>query len=273
MAVSYLDPEKNMRFSRVHGYDLYAERYSPAYIPFQGCMLKKLDYVVPISLHGRGYILKKYPDYQEKIVLHRLGVKDGKNLSFSSPDETLRIVTCSSISKVKRLDLFARAFIRLGMPVYWRHFGDGPQEKQVTEILMGLPENLEYDFSGHVPNNHIHEYYQNNPVDLFINVSAFEGLPVSIMEALSYGISVLATDAGGTGEMVNDKNGYLIPKQSSPQDIVKKIEEFYCLSREEKLEKKQYAYSTWKQYVNCDKQYPLFVDWIEQKAREKLLLS
>ena len=39
-------------------------------------------------------------------------------------------------------------------------------------------------------------------IDLFINTSSSEGVPVSIMEALSVGIPIIATDVGGTKEIV-----------------------------------------------------------------------
>ena len=45
------------------------------------------------------------------------------------------------------------------------------------------------------------------PVDLFLTVSANEGIPVSIMEAQSFGIPVIATDVGGISEIVNNVNG------------------------------------------------------------------
>ena len=43
-----------------------------------------------------------------------------------------------------------------------------------------------------------------------MNVSISEGLPVSIMEAISLGIPVIATDVGGVKEIVNEVTGILI---------------------------------------------------------------
>ncbi|MFR4320263.1 MAG: glycosyltransferase [Blautia massiliensis (ex Durand et al. 2017)] len=44
-----------------------------------------------------------------------------------------------------------------------------------------------------------------------MNVSSSEGIPVSIMEATSFGIPGIATDAGGTKEIIRDKeNGVLL---------------------------------------------------------------
>ncbi len=64
------------------------------------------------------------------------------------------------------------------------------------------------------------EYYSNHDIHLFINVSKSEGLPVSIIEAISFGIPVIATDVGGTREIVFDgKNGFLIKPELNAQEI------------------------------------------------------
>jgi glycosyltransferase involved in cell wall biosynthesis len=44
-----------------------------------------------------------------------------------------------------------------------------------------------------------------------VNLSSSEGVPLSIMEALAMGVPVVATAAGGTGEMVDDSVGALLP--------------------------------------------------------------
>ena len=50
-----------------------------------------------------------------------------------------------------------------------------------------------------------------NDFDLFVNMSLSEGIPVSIMEAISFGIPIIATNVGGNAEIVNDETGVLIP--------------------------------------------------------------
>src|SRR5690606_35919751 len=83
--------------------------------------------------------------------------------------------------------------------IQWHHFGDGPQmsllEREKSEISI---KNLTITLHGRVENSKIYDFYRYNPVDLFINLSSSEGIPVSIMEAISCGIPVVATNVGGT---------------------------------------------------------------------------
>ena len=56
--------------------------------------------------------------------------------------------------------------------------------------------------------------------DVLVNPSYGEGLPTSVLEAGAMGLSIIATDVGGTREIIdNDKNGFLI--QPKKPDIIK----------------------------------------------------
>lgn len=47
--------------------------------------------------------------------------------------------------------------------------------------------------------------------DVFMLSSDYEGLPRSILEALASGLPVVATDAGGTSEVIDDRTGMVVP--------------------------------------------------------------
>ena len=73
-----------------------------------------------------------------------------------------------------------------------------------------------------------------NPVDFFVNTSSTEGLPVSVMEACSFGIQTIATNVGGTGEIVKDgETGFLVPADVTPDKLAETIQSAASLPLED----------------------------------------
>lgn len=110
----------------------------------------------------------------------------------------------------------------------WFFYGSGP-------LLYNLKKKVkELDLTGycHFPGNLDHQEllnkYENNEVDIVvissISTNIPEGIPVSLMEAMSYEIPVIATDCGGTKELVDNKSGILI-NQEDPKAIMVAIVE------------------------------------------------
>jgi glycosyltransferase involved in cell wall biosynthesis len=87
--------------------------------------------------------------------------------------------------------------------------GDGPQ----TEHLKALAQEVapgQVTFLGKVPHERMGQYM--SAADYFILYSGYEGLSHVLLEALSAGTPVLASDRGGNPEVVRDGwNGLLIP--------------------------------------------------------------
>lgn len=64
-----------------------------------------------------------------------------------------------------------------------------------------------------------------NWADVFILPSYNEGLPISILEAMSYGMPVISTPVGGIPEVVDEQNGILV-KPGNEEEIVQAITYF-----------------------------------------------
>ncbi len=139
--------------------------------------------------------------------------------------------------------------------VRWTHLGDGP----LFDELMQKATTINYSnplvdiiFLGRVPNSQVKEYYATKPVDVFVNLSEIEGLPISIMEAISYGIPVIATNVGGTSEVVDKGLGFLIDKEINALKLKEIIGKFKNLSEEKKNTMRQNAYDYWKSNFDAE---------------------
>ena len=219
--------------TRTHGFDLYQERAYLYYQPFQKTMLERFDLIFPCSKQGKEYLCEKYSEFSSKIHHAYLGVEDHFTGVFPKKgSERFNIVSCSNIILLKRVDRIAKALSQIDeIKINWTHFGDGDLMDDLKAEIANLPQNITVELPGRVPNSEIYQYYNDNNVNLFINVSASEGLPVSIMEAISFGIPVIATDVGGTSEIVIEGvNGRLLPETFEINELAEKIREIISLS-------------------------------------------
>ncbi|HTA62757.1 MAG TPA: glycosyltransferase [Bacteroidia bacterium] len=212
-------------FTRAHGYDLYENNGKPNYLPSRKFCLKNTDFVFPVSKMGETYLKQLYPNCKNKIGYQYLGTKYFGINPFLPNDSYMHIVSCSSMFEVKRIDLIVEILKNFKINVLWTHIGDGYLRKTINEEAKKLPENIKYDFKGMWSQKQIFDFYKTISIDFFINCSSSEGLPVSIMEAISFGIPVIATDVGGTKEIVNKSTGILINKEFNPAEVAQSIME------------------------------------------------
>lgn len=247
--------------ARAHRYDLYEERNSDSYIPLRELLLENLDIVYPISDDGKNYLSNKFPEFKNKLSVSRLGTLD-YGIELYRTSKKIKIVSCSNIVPVKRIDhiIDALSCIR-DIPIEWVHFGDGELAQRIKEYAKEkLSNNIKYIFKGKVENRKVIEYYKKENIDLFINLSESEGIPVSIMEAMSFGIPCIATNVGGTREIVvSGNNGWLLEEGYTIESVSEIIKEYFIFTEERKIQLRNNARLYWAQYYNADKNYKKFV--------------
>ena len=88
--------------------------------------------------------------------------------------------------------------------------GDGPIREQLSALAERSGAGERVLFLGDVPHREVAGYLQQ--ADAFVLNSTYEGLPHVVLEAMAAGTPVIATDAGGTGEVVeHNVTGLLVP--------------------------------------------------------------
>ncbi len=248
---------------RLHGSDLY-ENFKSNYSPLRNLIFSKVDLITTISNTGKNYLSTKYPQFKNKISLSRLGVLSQLNtISNYSKTDVFTIISVSNIIPLKRVNLIFESLLHLNLKINWHHFGFGSGFDELTKkIKNNSNKNITINLHGYVSNSDLINFYKSNQVDLFINLSTSEGIPVSIMEAYSFGVPAIATNVGGTAELVNNRNGRLIDLTSNSKAIAKIIEELISLPKEEFILLKKEAYQTFESGFSAEKNYQLFYEMV-----------
>lgn len=120
----------------------------------------------------------------------------------------IRLVMIARFSKQKDQESLIRAASTLPRDSYHLTFvGAGETLEHNKEIVSKLQLDKNIEFVGFKEN--VDKFLINN--DVFILSTHYEGLPISIIEAMSYGLPVIASNVGGNDELVeNNVNGYLV---------------------------------------------------------------
>jgi glycosyltransferase involved in cell wall biosynthesis len=97
--------------------------------------------------------------------------------------------------------------------------GDGPNRAEIEQKIkfFGLEELV-----------NLHGYLQNPEkiyqiLDILVLPSLTEGIPLTLLEAMSFGIPVIASDVGGIPEIIEDNKSGLLVKPGSVDDLINKI--------------------------------------------------
>ncbi|MDE0707717.1 MAG: glycosyltransferase, partial [Candidatus Poseidoniales archaeon] len=238
--------ERIVSVSRGHGGDIYAHRRGRKHLPMQRCALKHLKAILPDSEAGAKYIQEKYPEVAGKVEVGRLGV-DEHDAAVASNDGRLHIISVASLLPVKRIHLIAAALQYTTREIKWTHVGGGETLAQINAELENVGDNVEVDMKGQIDHKDVLKWFEENPADVFVNVSSSEGLPVSIMEAFSYGIPAIATAVGGMPEIVTEDCGVLLEPNFGPEELGAILEQWDVSNtdrRDSALTKQRVEYSS-----------------------------
>jgi colanic acid/amylovoran biosynthesis glycosyltransferase len=173
--------------------------------------------------------LRKYvgPKYSNKIKVIHLGVETNvRILCRNKYLDKFTIVTPAILRTYKghiyALDA-AKCLLDNGITNFqWDFYGNGPLLNTLLRRVRDLSLNNNVYFHGNIDNKLLINKYRNNEVDAVVLSSISsdgkpEGIPVSLMEAMVYSIPVIATNSGGTVELIGDGCGIIVEQHNSIQ--------------------------------------------------------
>lgn len=260
--------------TRTHGFDLYDERYNGERQPFKRIMDKNLDKVIFISNQGKQYYQKKYNlNTTDKYIVNKIGTRLLRPVAYTTEDrrtEGFRLVSCSSMIPIKRVHLIIQALGLLDEPIEWIHFGDGEESSSLQNLATGLldsKKNISYEFKGWVTNEDVLDFYGQNYISCFISTSSTEGLPVSMQEAMAFGIPLIATNVGGVPELFKH-NGILLDSNPTEQEISEAIKSMIKMKSDLYCQFRANSNSLWKTQYNAEINSKEFTQLLKELSQQ-----
>lgn len=236
-------PSKKVIYT-VHGFDSIRLVYRK-FLPIERFMQRYCKAIVGVSKYDEKWL--KYEGIIRNVCVIYNGVNKLEKKIPQLPFMELKrknILCIARLSPQKRTDLFLEVASLL--PEY--NFIWIGNQHAVDEHTQNVY------FLGNIPNASVY----NQIADLFILPSNYEGLPMVIIEAMSYGCPIVASNVGGISEIVrNGQNGYVV--NNDAKEFSEKIRDI--LEDEEKHSKfSENSYHLFQEQLTVQKMVESYVE-------------
>lgn len=202
----------------------YSERFTLIYgllTPLIRLIWKKAATVVSNSRGLKELALRT--NAQQEIGIIYNGIDTAEFFPGRSENQTPTVLCVSRLTPRKGINYLISAMPEISekIPkVKLKIAGEGDAKNDLENQARNLELN-NIEFVGRVAHNALAKIYREASV--FVLPSLNEGMSNTMLEALASGLPLVATDTGGTRELVEDgKNGYIV-KMKDASDLAKKI--------------------------------------------------
>lgn len=155
---------------------------------------KKMKAKKVVYVPGVGLDVQKFADISVD--------KAQKRKQIGVPEDAVLLLSVGELNENKNHQVILRALARLKDPgIHYAIAGRGPQQESLEALARELGIEDRVHLLGY--RTDVGELYQI--ADIFCHPSRREGLPVSIMEAMSCGLSVVCTDIRGSADLVENR--------------------------------------------------------------------
>lgn len=186
---------------------------------------KSASFIRTISTRGTADLAARMPSLNGRIIEVRLGTVVPQAVAANHRrDDELRIVCPAALVAVKGHAVLFAALAQLrgwGIATRCTLCGTGPLRAELAAraARLGLDEVVE--FAGFVPHGTLLEWYRAKRFAVLAlasldgGESAMEGLPSALIEAMAFGLPVVATDSGSVAELLDQRCGRLVKPNDS----------------------------------------------------------
>jgi colanic acid/amylovoran biosynthesis glycosyltransferase len=238
---------------RAHAFDIDVKRNPMNSYLMKRFMAETLDRICPISEAARTQLAAYVQIPADKLLVLNVGsAGERAEQPLRAPrfqNGVFHVVSCSSMVKIKRIPLMIDALAGWNKgKLHWLHIGGGPDEMKIrayAKEMLGKNPSITYELTGGLPPEKVQGIYAATAFDTFLNTSANEGTPVSIMEALHAGIPVVAPNVGGIPELVDESVGCLYAQDGGAAEILRALETVYGKTQEKAERMSAAAQARW----------------------------
>lgn len=148
-------------------------------------------------------------------IVNGIDVRNGTRAKKTARGDMITIGSAGRLFPVKDYPLMvdiARLTYAKRANVHFVLAGDGPQKETILKRIRTYGLEDRFTLLGQV--NDMSAFYAG--LDIYINTSTHEGLPMTVLEAMARHMPVVAFDVGGLGEIVSHgHDGYLIKERDA----------------------------------------------------------
>jgi glycosyltransferase involved in cell wall biosynthesis len=146
-----------------------------------------------------------------KVIPNLVDEKYFRPLENSSAKTRFTFFALGRLVPQKGIDILLEAFARSKVDAELRIGGDGPQAGQYKKLASDLKLDDKVCWLGALHKNQALAAYQS--CDAFVLASRHESMGVVFAEAMACGKPVIGTICGGPEEFIDEKTGYLVPRE------------------------------------------------------------
>jgi colanic acid/amylovoran biosynthesis glycosyltransferase len=222
--------------SRLSGIPFSFGAHARDIYPPDGALVEKLraaSFIKTASAFNRDFFLSLEPTVADKITVIHAGApltpRPGPRRTPRAPYQLLALGRFVPKKGFPLLLAACRELAAQGWDLHLTLAGDGPQRRELQELVQAYGLGGRVHFPGFVPHRQVPQLFQG--ADLFVMPCIvdprgdMDGIPTVIMEALAHEVPVVATDISGISEIVlPGQTGWLLPP-GDPQALAQAIRE------------------------------------------------
>ncbi len=202
----------------IHSHEIHANKNKDLFI----AALKNCSKIFAISEYTKTKLINDFNAPMEKIVINRLFAKEN---NYKLKNRPLTVLTVSRLDEIKGHKYLLEAAQTLkDRNIKFVIVGEGPLNLKIMIEEKGLTDTV--ILYNKMDQSQLSFFYQQADIFCLPSIEipgrGVEGIPVVLMEAMSFGLPVITTSTGGIPELVNN---YLIPPEDSSAiaELIRKL--------------------------------------------------